>query len=263
MPAKKTTSKTFSTSLEIEDWRLTKLWKHLETKRVGEGPVLRSELGTIMPKIQTILRSAGSAPTNFTLHDSGHAFRVAERMAEIVPDVTLRALTAYELTLLLLSAYLHDIGMSPEQRNVNSHYEYLLTGNVELLNTVQAQKFQEFLDNSKFRLVPPLIRGNPSPHDLRLAREVIAAYCRERHNDWSEDWIRKHLKEFKLGSYSGAVHDLVALCRSHHEGYSELASAAYDAHIAGKEGLVINLRYLAVVLRIADGLSLIRNEHPM
>jgi hypothetical protein len=242
-------------SLKTSEWSATQLWKAISAKKTEEAVSIRNELGIFMPRIQTILRSAGTAPTNFTLHDAEHSFRVAERIVEITPSETLRALTIYELTLLLLSAYLHDIGMSPEQKNVNSHYEYLLTANAGLLSVAQTQKFQQFLDDSKYRLVPPLNRGTLDPNDLRLAREVTAAYCRERHNDWSEDWIRKHLAGMKLGTYAGAAHDLVALCRSHHEGYIELASEAFNARFVGANALVVNLRYLAVLLRIADVLE--------
>ena len=38
----------------------------------------------------------------------------------------------YELALLLLSAYLHDIGMTPERGKVLSHYRLLLDGTPDI-----------------------------------------------------------------------------------------------------------------------------------
>lgn len=57
-----------------------------------------------MPSIETILRHGGTAPTDFTLHDDSHSYRVAKRMVQIIPKGVLAKLTSYELVLLLLAA---------------------------------------------------------------------------------------------------------------------------------------------------------------
>ena len=51
-------------------------------------------------------------------------------MAKIVPKDVLGKLSIYELALLLLSAYLHDIGMTPEQAQVQRHWRHLVFGPV-------------------------------------------------------------------------------------------------------------------------------------
>jgi len=76
----------------------------------------------VEPDIERVLSSAGTSPLDFTLHDAEHSFRVAEWMAKIVPGDVLEKLSGYELALLLLSAYLHDIGMTPEQARVQRHW---------------------------------------------------------------------------------------------------------------------------------------------
>ena len=53
-----------------------------------------------MPQIEAILAHGGTSPTDFTFHDAGHAFRVAQRMAEITPPQTLDGLCPYELAFL-------------------------------------------------------------------------------------------------------------------------------------------------------------------
>ena len=42
-----------------------------------------------MPSIQTVLASGGTSPKDFTLHDEGHSFRVAERMRHALAFVHL------------------------------------------------------------------------------------------------------------------------------------------------------------------------------
>ena len=205
-----------------------------------------------MPEIQTVLTQGGTALTDFTLHDSQHGFRVAERMAEIIAQDTLNGLSTYELTILLLSAYLHDIGMCPEQGRVIRHYTYLLTGKGNGLKDEEIERFRVWLDNLDEEVVIPLCTGTPSGETLRRAGWLIAQYCRERHVDWSVEWIDQKMAGKKLGSYMHWVDDLKAVCRSHHEGYDELISDRFEPKVVGAAAMVVHLRYLALVLRVAD-----------
>src|SRR3712207_2817701 len=103
-------------------WKDTVLYREIQNRdrhaQEPEAEDLKAILTIAMPTIERILRSANTSPTDFTLHDDQHAFRVAQSMAQLIAPETLSALNAYELALLLLSAYLHDIGMTPAQRRV-------------------------------------------------------------------------------------------------------------------------------------------------
>ncbi len=209
-----------------------------------------------MPEIERVLNAGGTAALDFTLHDAEHSFRVAKWMAEIVGDDVLGKLSAYELALLLLSAYLHDIGMTPEQGRVQRHWRHLVFGPVpeekEGLSPKEAEEFQRWLDDERGGLVPPLAQdGRPSEDELLRAAELITYYARHKHNDWSGEWIRQNTTGH-LGSYEGWVEDLVRLCRSHHEDYEHLKEPQFDPRLAGRHGEVVHLRYLACVLRVAD-----------
>ncbi|MES2923264.1 MAG: hypothetical protein V4819_17035, partial [Verrucomicrobiota bacterium] len=78
-----------------------------------------------MRDLDSVLQNGGTAPLDFTLHDSGHALRVAHRMAELITPAIRRNLSDYELALLLLAAYGHDIGMTPEREKVQNHHRHL------------------------------------------------------------------------------------------------------------------------------------------
>jgi len=45
-----------------------------------------------MPAIETVLRSGATAAKDFTLHDEGRSFRVAERMVAVVGKTILVAM---------------------------------------------------------------------------------------------------------------------------------------------------------------------------
>lgn len=213
---------------------------------------MRTTLNECMPQIQKVLAQGQTSPSDFTLHDSGHAFRVARRMAEIVPPDVIPKLSTYDSALLLLSAYLHDIGMTPEQRKVTLHYQYLLTGDPQELSHDETKEFQKWLDDEGRGIVPPLSQERSTVATLRLSKELITYYCRHRHNDWSEEWTRGHLASYQMGTYVDWIDDLVGLCRSHHYGYHELVKEKFNPKLVGTPARVVHLRYLACVLRIAD-----------
>lgn len=236
----------------VPSWKTSVLWKSLEQKEDSDTASVRHVLEGWVPKIERVLVSGGTAPTDFTLHDAGHAFRVAQRMAEVVPEGVLAKLSCYEVALLLLSAYLHDIGMTPEQRKVSLHYQYLLIGDAGGLSEAEIARFQQWLDDDEQGVTPPMVSGAPSAEDLQKANELTAHYCRARHNDWSREWIEKNAPTVNLGSYAGWRENLILLCCSHHQDKAELEGSSFNPHLVGQPGQVVHLRYLACVLRIAD-----------
>ncbi|MGB9119979.1 MAG: hypothetical protein WCE73_05115, partial [Candidatus Angelobacter sp.] len=248
---------------DIPSWRQTALWEKLKSKRSPEAEAVRSTFERWLPKIQNILTLGGTSPTDFTLHDAGHAFRVAQRMAQLVPQDILGHLSVYELALLLLSAYLHDIGMTPEQSKIVRHYQYLVTGNQTLLSSPEQHLFQLFLDDQFDGVTAPIAKNTPTESDLRRTSEIITYYARFRHNDWSEEWIRSNLSEETLGTYEGWVNDLITICRSHHEGYSDLRQERFKPRLVGSPATVFQMRYLAVILRVADILEFDPERTPL
>ena len=236
----------------LRDWRDTAIWSELETRCSLHADGVRATLITVMPGVQSVLHAAGTAPADFTLHDAQHSFRVAERMTDLlrVPNL-LGQLTVHELALLLLSAYLHDIGMTPERSKILAHRQYLLTGQHKELTDEEFNQFQEWLDDYGEDVEPPV----PAER-IRIAEELVAYYCRHKHNDWSEEWIRQHLGDEELGNYSDWVDDVVALCRSHSEAYGELIEPRFNPIQVPACGAMVHRRYLAVLLRIADVLDL-------
>jgi hypothetical protein len=209
-----------------------------------------------MPQISAVLKSGATASSDFTLHDEEHAERVAEKMADVIPNDVLPSLSDYELALLLLSAYLHDIGMTPERGKVAAHRRFLLDGDADALEESERHEFQRWLDESGYEFVPPIPRVASLDETVRTADEVLTYYARDRHNDWSEEWIRSKLEGEVLGTYVGWLEDLVALCRSHHEGYETLVADRFNPRPVGVPAQVINLRYLAAALRVADVLDI-------
>lgn len=238
-------------------WEASTLWstyKGLKTKPADFEDVSAAVRG-ILNRVEPILKSGGTSPTDFTLHDAGHSFRVSELMCKVIPPEVLPQLPHYELALLLLSAYLHDIGMTPERSKEKYVYQFIATGEAPALTDAERGELQAWLDDEPDGAAVPVLAKGATAEGIGLVERLTAHYIRHRHNDWSTEWIRTGLAGVPLGNYSGWLEDLVALCDSHHRRYSRLAEDCFDARRVGSPGQVVNFRYLAAVLRIADVLE--------
>jgi hypothetical protein len=239
----------------MTDWRDTTIWRELGTRSDDASKILTASLELVMPQIQTLLRSGGTTPLDFTLHDDAHSYRVAERMWALMPEGVPKSLSTEELALLLLAAYTHDIGMTPERGLVQSLNRYLLAAEDDLLGDEERRELQRFLDDVRGGQEPPITTpGGNTAETVGIVNEITANYARERHVVWGIDWVDANLVG-RIASYAGFVSDLTLLIRSHHEGFSKLVSETYSPRLLGEGPRVVNRRYLAVVLRVADVLE--------
>jgi hypothetical protein len=235
-------------------WQTTRLWKELLTRTEPSAPALRHALEEVLTDVEVILNQRDPTLGNFTLHDSGHSRRVAEWMATLAEDL-LGELSPTELAMLLLSAYLHDIGMTPELGRIKANRDWLL-GKKGSLDDVGAADLQVWLDDEWDGRVPPIDKGGSSVDTARLADRIIAGYVRHRHNDWSEEWIRKNLSSIGGKLYPAFVEDLVLLCTSHHFDIDKLNTPKFKPTSIPGSSDILNLRYCACLLRVADVLDL-------
>lgn len=239
-------------------WNDTDLWKQLQQRGKRRSPQheaaneIATQVQQWMPIITTVLAKGATSPQDFTLHDEDHAYRVAQRMWELVPKTQRNHLSDYEVALLLLGAYLHDIGMCPSRRQVSNVHYYLLTKEDGLLSPIEAADLQSWLDRERDGIVPPLCTAAPAATELALAEEITTYYVRHKHNEWSADWIRENLKE-NLGDLSDTQTVLIRLCQSHHWDHLRLQQDDFNPRPVGNTNPQrLNLRHLACILRVAD-----------
>lgn len=233
-------------------WKKSALWGSLQELAAQGAPYADQVimlLGKCMPQIELMLHAGGTSPSSFTLHDAGHSYRVADRMAWLMSPPTLRALSALEIGALLLSAYLHDIGMTPEASRVHSLDAYLREGSTKGLDDTQKHDFESWLDEN----FPTWESWKQYPLEATESQIAIAYYIRDRHNDWSTETTRTILTQ-EVSLYPGWIEDLVAVCQSHHEGYDRLIDSDLDPTVIGQSpnDVIFNRRYVACLLRVAD-----------
>lgn len=202
---------------------------------------------SVMADIEIILNDKSTTPKDFTLHDSAHSFRVARRMWDLIPEATKKVLSDYELGFLLLSAYLHDIGMSPNFEKVERHKDFL-RGDKSLLSEKEISDFQRWIDNTTGGVDWDIREA--AELSSKEVDELLTYYIRHKHNDWSGEWIEENLPGDALPDYDQWVKDLVLLCKSHHQDIDDLMREDFEPRLVG--GNVVHLRYLAICLRVAD-----------
>ncbi|MBI5314003.1 MAG: ATP-binding protein [Methylocystis sp.] len=234
-----------------QDWQKTTIWQHLESMGNAAAKT-RHYVTNWLTQVETILAKGGTAPLDFTLHDDEHSFRVAQRISQLIPDETAKHLSDIEWALLLKAAYLHDIGMNPRRDVLKQVRDFLFSGMPPEFLRNEAQELQQWLDETEPGLQPPVYEGLPPAERANKIDRLTAFFARHRHNDWSEKYIVDEAQTKGPAPYPSWLNDLIALCKSHHYGLDELMRPKFDLRIVDVGNKLINLRYLAALLRVAD-----------
>lgn len=241
-----------------KSWKQTKLWKELKKRDSSNNAsheASKEIIGTVrqsLQKAEAVLSKSHTSPLDFTLHDEEHSFRVAERMIELIPASQIKHFSDYEIALLLLAAYMHDIGMTPERHKVTSIHNYLLTKAPKILTEAEAIDIQHWMDGERHTDVLPLCPEKPTQAQIHRADFLTAFYARHKHNEWSAEWMHEHLSgEFHC--FSDWKETLILLCQSHHFNHAALRDSRFDPRpIGSSQPQRVHLRHLACILRVAD-----------
>ncbi|MBF0325369.1 MAG: ATP-binding protein [Alphaproteobacteria bacterium] len=233
------------------EWRNLDLWTGLNLP--DDHPLRRLVVGVLEKAVPV---ADAQILDDFTLHDSGHAARVAARMWQLMPPATQAGLHPEERALLLLSAYLHDIGMSPNHGLVRSLYRHLRDGTDAPEDGADA--LRRWMDeHAPDEEIPLIEKEGASPLD-RVAL-LVTHYCRSRHVAWSETWIAAHVTDCDFAP--GFREALTKLCASHHWDGAEVVSLD-PLPLPGEGARQANLRYMATLLRVADVLEISPDRVP-
>ena len=224
--------------------------------------------------VDSISREAAGAmkivPTLFpeyTLHDEKHLVRVTYLMGVILEEAeSLEHLSYLELTILILAAYLHDIGMALPKEEVEdivasrkfSIFRKTRQSELEGLREISSLLENQCLSEEKIRLLKSRM--------AEIEQSILTEYSRRIHgktgseyiiNKWSNDprWI--------LNDYN--VAEIVAwVCRGHTFHVQQLVSEYSDYYQLDKfvGQTPVNILYCSIILRLADILDFDRERTP-
>ncbi|MDF1818385.1 MAG: ATP-binding protein [Immundisolibacteraceae bacterium] len=201
-------------------------------------------------KTKTILIHMGE----FTLHDGDHLFRVLMLMEKLLSPEKINELSVPELMLLILSAFFHDIGMAPDEKDVLSWKKVWDTSPVFDCE-IDEKEFNEF---QRYYLARPEVifkfnsfisQGNNSAADL-VKNYLISDYIRTTHAERARRIIKKDWLEKIKYRDSDLTVEFAGICFSHNE--DPLSILDLDQrYLCGPE-VYANLQLIAVILRLSD-----------
>lgn len=268
---------------DVRDCRLVKRLQELSNPEDGLAEKVDQLIRNVEPQLDRI---ADGPFRNYTLHNPGHSRKVIHLMGYVISQGTLDSLTPLDLTVLVMSAYLHDLGMcltSAERSRAlaDPAFEDALNSEPNLLEQPTIARAQRDRD-----AIPPHVDSDGPAKDpettampmeatiFHLQELAIAAYLRPRHathQRYSElvERIRNHTGRddlFRLRDVSFLEH-LIEVCVSHNCDITTLADARgpYDERFprdAVIGGLILNVQFCAACLRLADVLDFDRERTP-
>jgi molecular chaperone HtpG len=205
---------------------------------------LKSIDSPFLPKIQEVYEEVKDILNcrvqhvfpNYTLHNTGHSFRIMEYMSNLVSDIS--KLNELEIALLVYAALLHDIGMAVSEDDIIS---------------IKSNSFP-FCD-VKFSAMKKIMGDNES-----LA---LQEYVRRIHALLSSRYIRENLKDKlvipKLTTLDFAK-ELALICEAHTEDYDWIKANLRTNEVRGDYSF--NPQFIAAILRLADILDIDSNRTP-
>jgi hypothetical protein len=233
----------------------TKLFKRLI--QIGPPDVSPDYVKGLCEIASTRMAAVQGILPQFTLHDRVHLLRVTELMALVLGD-TLDKLNSTEIALLILAAHFHDTGMVPEAsewEQMETSSEYQLFRDLWLADHPNFAEINERIKKGGSENVTKL---NSQLGDLEFA--MRGEYIRRTHAERSAAFVLSLRNDARLVASDIPICDeLAKLCLSHVEDPSNLKGFEIDKTIGNQ---LVNMCYLAVILRLADILDFDRERTP-
>jgi hypothetical protein len=202
----------------------------------------------------------------YTLHDEVHLRRVTHLMGVLLQESNALARLSYiEITLLILAAYLHDVGMVPAAERVTvilDSDEYLLFRAGKREERVGLRELEVLLANSPHDSVAARYRQKIGEIESGLLTE----YLRINHGEAGWKWIReRYIGDPRWVLEGQNVADLVAwICRGHafHPYQLTMEYRPYFPVDKLVGQTPVNILYCTLILRVADILDFDRERTP-
>lgn len=219
--------------------------KDTEVKTLVEEAVSYS-----FQKTKVIMKHMGE----YTLHDGDHLFRVLNLMERLLGSNVIKNMSAPELMLLILTAFFHDIGMCPEEKDVITwkkvwDYEPELDSNEEQATYGAFKRYYDARPDQRV-IINRLITQGKNTQAEAIKGYLISDYIRQTHAERARDIIAKDWNGRILFRDCDLTVELAQLCLSHNEDALKLLD--FDKNYSCAVQTVACLPLIGVILRLAD-----------
>ena len=193
----------------------------------------------------------------YTVHDISHINEMLKIAEWLIPDSTKALMTDAEWLMLTLAIYFHDLGMVVskkefEQRESNSLFVEFKQNALD--NTTP--EYKKFIEDEKY-LYQEFVRSN---HAFRI-REWL------ENKEENKFGVAKDQCEILNADLSHLFEkfrcDLGVICESHHkDDIDDFEKYKIKSRYGSEDREVVNLNYIALILRIADLLHITNDRTP-
>ncbi len=201
-------------------------------------------------RTKTIIKHMGE----FTLHDGDHLFRVLNLMEKLLTESVIKNLSSPELMLLVLTAFFHDLGMSPDEKNVIA-WKKIWDTDPEFENREEEQSYNEF---KRFYSARPdqneiinrlIIQGKNTDADT-IKSYLITEFIRQTHADRAREIIDRDWNGKILFRDTDLTVEFAQICFSHNE--DALTLLDLDKNFLCGSNNFACLPVIGIILRLAD-----------
>lgn len=248
-------------SSDADDWKdeyLLRLQKSfiyvtLESK-CGNADIevislVHEAVSSAIQRTKTIIKHMGE----FTLHDGDHLFRVLNLMERLLIKETIEQLSIPELMLLILSAFFHDIGMAPDEKEVVTWKKVW-----DLLPDFKDDEQESFNKFKRFYSARPeqeeiierlIDRGEQSKADT-IKAYLITEFIRQTHGERAREIIGKDWDSKIKFRDTDLTVEFANICNSHNEDALKLLD--FDKNYPCGTSAYACLPLIGVILRLSD-----------
>lgn len=229
------------------------LYQALEDKCSEKDPdvitLVQNTTSYAFQRTKSIIRHMGE----FTLHDGDHLFRVLHLMERLIPEETTKKLSSPELLLLITSAFFHDIGMAPDEKEVltwKKIWDYNPTvDDEEKANFDDFKRFFNSRPEDEKKINELLLKKEYSQVEV-IKAYLITEYIRQTHADRARDIIEKDWSDKIVFRETDLTIELAQICYSHNEDALKLLDL--DKNLLCGSEIYACLPLVGVILRLAD-----------
>ena len=243
----------------LNSYKESELYKSLEIdcKEKNHNCII-ANLGDIIKDSINLSKTILSNMNHYTLHDEIHQLKVLDIMERILTIKNIKKLNIPEKFILIVLAFTHDLGMSPEKEKIDIWKKCFDTETnlTEEIKTNQSFiKFKEFKEEHRIKedeYNKAIDCENYSQAGI-LKEFIISEYIRETHAKRSEKFIREKFKD-KLKYNNIDLTDIIcSLILNHvHEGNLLLDNNKFDLRFPCGQDIEICTPLLGIIFRLAD-----------
>lgn len=230
------------------------LYQILVSKCQAKDPnviaLVHESVSYAIQRTKTVISHMGE----FTLHDGDHLFRVLHLMEKLTGEQLIKNLSAPELLLLILTAFFHDIGMAPDEKEVIT-WKKVWDTQPELFDDGERKTFEGFQRFYSARpdeqtTIDKLAAEGKTVLSDTIKSYLITEYIRQSHADRARDIIDKDWSGKITFRDSDLTVEFAQLCFSHNEDALKLMDM--DKNYLCGENIYACIPLIGIILRLAD-----------